>query len=167
MSPPLIWVLLVVGCRSVGTDRGDASVEPFEVVLGRGAAWPHGRQGYDPDLPGYHIDGQIASITIRPRSRRPPEKLILAIRTSPGMPPMLENFSLIGPDLTLSSAMKLELAEVRSSQGDPSGCTASTLRGNTYFRFEVAGSRVRVTLLPDAMKLLKRDCTISWVDWYR
>ncbi len=63
--------------------------EPFQIVLGDKAEWSPQFEGYEPNLPGYHIVGDIASVTIRARADDLPEALILAIRTSPGMPPML------------------------------------------------------------------------------
>jgi hypothetical protein len=38
---------------------------------------------------------------------------------------------------------------------------------DAYLRFEIRDDAVRVTLLPRAIKLLRAECTISWIDWYR
>ncbi len=38
---------------------------------------------------------------------------------------------------------------------------------DTYFKFDVVGEEVHVTFLPPAMELLKVECKISWIDWYR
>jgi hypothetical protein len=47
----------------------------------------------DPDLPGYHVTGDIASIVLRPQLSLLPDKIVVAITTSPGMRPMLEDFN--------------------------------------------------------------------------
>ncbi|MBN1506625.1 MAG: hypothetical protein JW955_07255 [Sedimentisphaerales bacterium] len=154
-------------CRCV--EDFDLSEEAFELTLGEKASWSQGREGYDPNLPGYHVAGDIASVTIRAKTDALPCELVLAIQTSPGMAPMLEDFVLVSPDVRWS--------------GEPfnpdTGLTClrkvacrdewevMPVNADTYFTFEIRGDEVCVTFLPDAIELLRAECTISWIDWYR
>ena len=165
----LISALLVTSCRSLDMYRHDTAQEPFELVLGRGAEWSQEHRGYDPKLPGYHIVGDIASIALRPRTDQIPDKLVLAIRTTPTMPPMLENLTISTANMTISCApfSPTRLIEVALPQDDIVGSPTSRPKKESYFKCEVAGDEVRVTFLPEAMKLLRNECKISWIDWYR
>jgi len=143
--------------------------EPFEISLGNRAKWSQQYKGYDPNLPGYHIVGDIASVTIRARTNDLPETLILAIRTSPGMPPMLENFTFAAPCVMLTGepfkGAELDYFTRDNSSIDWQG--PSKVQTGTYFKFGVFGDEVHVTFLPPAIELLKVECKISWIDWYR
>jgi hypothetical protein len=143
--------------------------EPFEVSLGNRAKWSQQYEGYDPNLPGYHIVGDIASVTIRTRADDLPETLILAIRTSPGMPPMLENFTFAAPCVMLTGepfkGAELDYFTRPNSLVEWQG--PSKVQTDTYFKFDAVGDEVHVTFLPPAIRLLKVECKISWIDWYR
>ncbi len=151
--------------------RADArsEQEPFDISLGSRAAWSQQHKGYDPALPGYHIVGDIASVTIRGRVDNLPEKLILAIRTSPGMPPMLENFTFAAPCVTLTGepfkGTQWDYSTRDNSSADWQG--PSKVGAGTYFNFDVVGDEVHVTFLQKAIDLLRTECRISWIDWYR
>lgn len=143
--------------------------EPFEIALGNRATWSQQHEGYDPALPGYHIVGDIASVTIRARVDYLPETLILAIRTSPGMPPMLENFTLAAP-CVMFTGEPFKGSELNYFTRDDSSMEwqgPSTVQTETYFKFDVVGDEVRVTFLQKAIDLLRTECKISWIDWYR
>ena len=149
---------------------GDGSEEPFELTLGKKASWSPGHEGYDPNLPGYHVVGDIASVTLCAKTDKRPCKLVLAIQTSPGMPPMLENFTLAGPYAKLSGepfnreAAMLYFRRVNSPGGWE---TVPGIATDTYLKFEICDNEVRVTFLPQAIGLLRAECAISWIDWYR
>jgi hypothetical protein len=150
------------------TDVGSEQ-EPFEVSLGSRAKWSQQYAGYDPNLPGYHIVGDIASVTMRARTDSLPQTLILAIRTSPGMPPMLEGFTFAAPCVMVKGEpfkdAELDFFTRPSSSMEWQG--PSKVQTDTYFKFNVVGDEVHVTLLPLAIELLKVECKISWIDWYR
>ena len=143
--------------------------EPIELSLGKRASWPPGHEGYDPDLPGYHIVGDIASVALRVATDRLPCVLILAIQTSPGMPPMLENFTLVGPQVKLSGEPFNPDGGLTyfKKVGSDDWEDVPAVETDAYFKFEICDDEVRVTFLPRAVELLRDDCTISWIDWYR
>lgn len=143
--------------------------EPFQIILGDKAKWSEQYEGFDPNLPGYHIVGDIASVTIRARTDSLPQTLILAIRTSPGMPPMLESFTFAAPCVMLKGepfkSNELDYFTRANSSMEWQG--PSKIQIGTYFKFDVVGDEVHVMLLPAAIALLKVECKISWIDWYR
>jgi hypothetical protein len=96
-------------------------------------------------------------------------QLCLEIWTSPGMPPNLEAFVLAwGDTLIRASAFgQSGLSEVIAKNADGRWKTVSQLDTKGYFAFEKGDSSVTVYLLPAALGLIKKDCTISWIDWYR
>ena len=148
----------------------DVSGEPFELTLGKKASWSQGHEGYDPNLPGYHIAGDIASVKLRAKTDRLPCELVLAIQTSPEMPPMLENFTLIGPYAKLSGEPfnpDVGMTYFRKIGCSEEWVAVPTIKTDAYLRFEIIGDEVRVTFLPKAIELLRAECTISWIDWYR
>jgi hypothetical protein len=144
--------------------------EPFVLTLGKNAAWLPGREGYDPNLPGYHVTGDIASVTLSAVDNRLPEKLVLVIRTGPSTTPMLENFTLIGSQVKLSGepfndAVGLTYFERRDcfEQWMP----VPHEDGNSYLTFEIVDEDIHVTFGRKALELLRTECQISWIDWYR
>jgi hypothetical protein len=143
---------------------------PFELVLGRNATWAAGQVGYDWRLPGFHVVGDIASVILRGRTRRMGDTLVLAIRTSPGLPPMLENFTLAGPDVKLDGAPlnpEIGLTYFRKAAGSETWEAMPGVGTDAYLTFAVVGDEVRVTFAAPALDLLQTECMISWIDWYR
>jgi hypothetical protein len=158
-------------CVNYGdTADPDLSGAPFELTLGQRASWSQGHEGYDPNLPGYHIVGDIASVTLCATVDRLPCELVLAIQTSPGMAPMLENFTFISPHVKLSGEPFNSDAGMMYFRrgGDSSEWEAvPELDADAYFKFEIRDDEVHVTFLPQAIGLLRAECMISWIDWYR
>ncbi len=148
----------------------DLGGEPFELTLGKKASWSQGHEGYDPNLPGYHIAGEIASVTLRAKTDRPPCELVLTIQTSPEMAPMLENFTLTGPFAKLSGEPfnpDVGLTYFRRVAGPGEWEAVPEIDTDEYLGFQIRDDEVRVILLPPAIGLLRAPCTISWIDWYR
>jgi hypothetical protein len=155
-----------------------------EQGIGRGLR-PRILYPYDPHLPGFRVEAAIATLRIRPHlgyitgrtpGRKPPDRLVLAIRTSSPAHPMLESFALITSDMTVQSSLNQTEEEIRSTvkpqntsgtNGAPDERLVHHVPRGTYFRFEVVGEEVHVTFLPKAMGLLQRECRVEWVDWYR
>ncbi len=156
-------MLMLSACRAKGPS-GDAG-EPFAVALGECTSWTEGRSGYDPDLPGYHITGGIASISLRPTGYPSPDHLVLAIATSPGGRPMLESFNVSTEGTVIHSALfnGLDYDLAMDKQGREVG---RSKRGE-LFSYEVVGKEVHVTFKPKAMKLLAGPCTVGWIDRFR
>jgi hypothetical protein len=160
-------------CRCVdpnGAADTDPNDEPFELTLGPKASWSQGYDGYDPNLPGYRVAGQIASVTLRAKTDRLPCELVLAIQTSPGMPPMLESFTLAGPGVKLSGEPfnpDAGMTYFRKAGCSDEWVAVPVIETDKYLRFEIIDDQVRVTFLPKAVELLPAECAVSWIDWYR
>jgi hypothetical protein len=142
---------------------------PFEVALGKGAQWSPGRRGYDPHLPGYHLEGDIATIALRGRASRPVDELVLAISTLPSTTPMLENFTLTNPHVKLTGApfKTGQLEYFERSDTDAKWQFVGIVSADRYFTFTVVDKVIHVTFQPAAIELLSPECEISWIDWYR
>ena len=164
---PVWLVLTLAGCGSRQEKRVEA--DPFAITFGKTARWTEGREGFDPQLPGYHITGDIATIHLRPRSDRLPQSITLAIRTSPAMRPNLESFVLSTKENVIDTAPSngTGLTDVKDPTGKTPWQPVARVKTGTYFRFAVRGKEVHVTFLPKAMELLKQECKVSWIDWYR
>jgi hypothetical protein len=158
-----ILAALLAGCDA--PPPSGPEVEPFQVKFDGRSKWTDGHSGFEPSLPGYFITGEIASIVLSPQSTRMPNKMVLAITTSPGMRPMLEGFEVTTNDVILNSALFNGTGNTWVTNRD-TGTHVEVKRGE-YFEFRVVGKAVHVTFLPKLMALLKGDITISWVDWYR
>jgi hypothetical protein len=155
--------------RSWHADVGSVAV-PFELTLGEEAAWHEDYKGYDPCLPGYHLVGDIASVSLKALTDKLPDRLILTIRTSPGMHPMLEDFTLTGANARLSGAPfnpNVGLTYFRRIECSDQWEAVPDVKTDGWLTFEITGDEVRVTFGPAALDLLRSECTISWIDWYR
>ena len=148
-------------------------LSPFDVELLRKTSFAPGRDGFDPALPGYHLVADIGGIKLTPRkapvdatTHRVTDVLILRIATSPGMPPMLEGFTITSERGSLQTFL--------SKEGPPADTEIRARDGKTqivssprYVEMKVVDKTVEVRLLPPAMEWLKNGGTIQWVDWYR
>jgi hypothetical protein len=143
--------------------------EPFDIALSPRAKWSPRHAGYDPNLPGYRIVGDIASANLRAQTDSLPDKLVIAIETSPGGIPMLEGFAFTAPCVMISGSPFAAGGLTVSTRGDSSlpWQAAPGLPADAYFAFAIADGEVRVTLLSPALELLRMPCKLSWVDWYR
>ena len=85
------------------------------------------------------------------------------------MPPMLEHFTFTAPCVALTGEPfkddQLDYFTRINSALEWQGPTK--VQAGTYFNFDVVGDEVRITFLPPAIELLKVECKISWIDWYR
>jgi hypothetical protein len=160
---PCFWILIAaVSAFAEGGETGK-STHPFEVTFVKRLPAAEIAPVYDPKLPGYRFDAEIATVKIRPLAGKPPDKLVMLIRTSPGMPPMLEGFTLQAPDRSVTTGLKLASEEIRFN-ATPG---RAEVRAREYFEVNVVGQDVQIVFLPKAMGLLKKECTVTWVDWYR
>jgi hypothetical protein len=142
---------------------------PLEIALGRRAKWSPRYAGYDPNLPGYHIVGDIASASIRAQTDDLPDRLVLAIQTSPGGMAMLEGFTCAAPCVMVSGEPFGEAGLAVSKRADSSlpWQVDAAAQAAAYFTFDRVGDEVRIIFLPPAIELLRTQCKLSWVDWYR
>ena len=158
----LILILLFAGCARYTEPQ--LVTHPFEIEMTRNAVWTEGHEGYDPDLPGYHLTGDIATITLKPIAGELPDQLVLKITTSPGMRPNLEGFMVKSGDVAIQTFMGSELMQVNTPDSPRERIYWQT---DDYFAFELADDAVLVIFQPKGMELLRRECVISWIDWYR
>jgi hypothetical protein len=159
----IAMALLLGGCSTPGVNSGGPA--PFRIEFGERVSWTEGHEGFDPTLPGYHVTGDIASIVLHPTGHNPPETLILAITTSPGMRPMLEGFKVFTSDTEIDTALFDGLDY--ESVGNMGARLTHRVKKGTHFKFDIVDKEVLVTFLPDAMPLLRGKCKVSWIDWYR
>ncbi len=141
----------------------------MEVALGTRARWSSRYVGYDPDLPGYHIVGDIASVMLRAQTDDLPDRLVLAIQTLPSAMPMMEGFTFASPCVMISGEPFKDGGLTVSRRADSSlpWQVAPAVEADEYFVFELLSDEVRITFMPAAVELLRTPCKLSWVDWYR
>jgi hypothetical protein len=82
---------------------------------------------------------------------------------------MLENFTFAAPCVMFTGepfkGSELDYITRDSSALEWQG--PSKVQIDTYFKFDVVGDEAHVTFLPEAIALLRTECKISWIDWYR
>jgi hypothetical protein len=160
-------LLSLAGCTSVSSRNDNVLAPSFELIFHKGVTWSDNHKGFDPTLPGFHVVGSVGEIVLRPITEKLPEEFILAIRTSPGVLPMLESFTLVSPDTILESVPFDGSTTVWNAKGDRQKDILSKVAAGTYFQFEIVGDEVYVSFLTRGISLLKEECKIRWVDWYR
>lgn len=146
-----------------------AAQEPLDITLSKRAKWSPLHAGYDPNLPGYRVVGDIASVTLRAQINDLPSRLILAIQTSPGMIAMLEGFTFTAPCIMVNGEPfgQAGLAVYRRADSSRPWQLEPGVPADALFTFAIVGDEVRITFLPAAIELLRMPCKLSWVDWYR
>jgi hypothetical protein len=127
---------------------------------------------YDAELPGYHLTGTNPQLRIQARTEKLPQKLVLVINSTH----VFLYFKLVSPSITVSpqvqrrrinrehSFMVCENEVVSETNSISSEKLVSEAPCGTYFRFEVVGQAIHVTLLPPAIELLKQECVITWTN---
>jgi hypothetical protein len=160
---PGILPALLGGCRSAEGSLGDP---PYELRMIKGVEWVEGREGYQPELPGFVLDADIGSVALQAIRPGAPDRLVLLIRTTPAQRPNLEGFTFTTAGRTFSTSpfSQSAMVEVRESGKTR---TSGRVPLSAYFDFRVEGEYVRVTFLPSATELMLDECQVSWVDWYR
>ena len=157
------------GCRTPGGSESGGPVEAFNIRLVRGVKWTSDTLRFDPRLPGYHLSGGIGTIELHRESEMSSDRLVLEISTSPGMQPNLESFTLGWGDTLLKVAPFVpgSLSDVIAKNTEGRWKTVSQRDTQDYFEFQRRDSTVTVSFLPAALLLMRRECTITWIDWYR
>ncbi len=142
---------------------------PLEVALGRRARWSSQHPGYDPNLPGYHIVGDIASVSLRAQTDDLPDRLVLAIQNLPSAAPMMEGFTFASPCLMVQGEpfKAGSLTVFHRADSSLPWQPAPAVGADEYFAFELLSDHIRITFMPAAVELLRTPCGLSWVDWYR
>ncbi|MDT8389918.1 MAG: hypothetical protein RRC34_05355 [Lentisphaeria bacterium] len=140
---------------------------PFAVRLNAGVTWTsrHPR-GFDPALPGYHLSGDIASFRITPAADQPPERFVLAI-TTPGREKHLDLFRLSFSGISIECEPFNDRTPTRITATDRQRNTAQNVPKGTFFDVEVKGKEIHVTFKPTVIKLMRGECSVSWIDRYR
>jgi hypothetical protein len=159
----IVFVSVLLGCAN------SPGLNTFKIELLKGAKWRSDTLHFDSHLAGYCLSGGIGTIKLTPNSGVHCDRLCLQIWTSPGMPPNLESFTLTwGDTLIRASAFgDSSMSEVIAKNTEGRWKTVSQAETRNYFSFQRGDSSVTVCLLPAALGLIKRECTISWIDWYR
>jgi hypothetical protein len=160
----ILWPALWVGGCGAPPVHAEGHA-PYRMEFGNRVRWTEGHEGFDPDLPGYHVTGDIGTLILHPTGPPPPEGLVLAITPAPGMRPMLESFRVATAAIEIDTAL-VDAIKFESVRDRRTGVTHEVKKG-TYVKFEVADEVVRVTLLPKVLRLLDGALRISWIDWYR
>jgi len=160
-------ICTTTGC---GPSRGvESDAEAFRLRLVRGVNWTSDTLRFDPRLPGYHLRGGIGTIELHREPETNSGRLVLEISTSPGMQPNLESFTLGWGDTLLKVAPFVAgtPAEVIAKNPEGRWKTVSQRDTQDYFEFQRRDSTVMVSFLPAALQLIRKECTITWIDWYR
>ena len=162
-------ILTLFGCRTAGTSVPGVRKEAFQVRLVQGVTWASDTVRFDPRLPGYHLRGAIGTIELSRELETTSDRFVLEITTSPGLQPNLESFSFAWGDTLMKVApfSGTQLSDVMAKDTEGRWRTLSQRETKEYFGFERSDLTVIVTLLPAALRLMRRECTISWIDWYR
>ena len=157
------------GCRPPGASESGGTPEAFNIRLVRGVKWTSDTLRLDPRLPGYHLSGGIGVVELQIASEVSHDRLVLDITTSSGMKPNLESFTLGWGDTLLKVAPfgASSLADVIVKNANGRWKTIFQRDRQDYFEFQRRDSTVKVSFLPAALQFMKRECTITWIDWYR
>ena len=159
----IVCSLALMTTAGVGAGDDSETAAPFELTFIKRLPKSGGEPVYDAELPGFRLDAQIATLKIRPRGKQLPGKLTLIIRTTQGLSPMLEMFTLKSASASVSGGLKLPTEEVADARAP----LTQMVSAGTYFKMKVVGQEVHVVFEPKAMRILADECTISWVDWFR
>jgi hypothetical protein len=161
-----LLVFLTAACGPTGHSTGAGEV-PVRIDLIRGVRWDYPNEGFDPDLPGFHLAGGIGTVHLAAAAA--PEAVVLEIRTTMAQQPNLEGFTVQWAETLLQIAPFRDgnLAELITDSGGTDGGRQLQMVHQGYFEFSREEDVVRVRFLPPALRLLPRECTVSWVDWYR
>lgn len=167
----LVMAVLLSGCVG-GPDEAGTSWErhgPFFLRFPQSVQWTPGhKKGFDEALPGYHVTGDIASFRLRPAQETMPDKLVLAITTSPGQKPHLDHFRLTVRGGHIETEPFNEgVTTTRVTWTGRERNTFNYAEKGTYFTFTTVGGEVHVILKPAVINLLQGECVVSWIDWYR
>jgi hypothetical protein len=157
------------GCRPPGASESGGTLEAFNIRLVRGVKWTTDTLRFDPLLPGYHLRGGIGTIELARKPGIRPAHLVLDIATSPGMPPNLESFTIAWGDTMLrtSSSGQNSLCELIAKNADGEWRMISQRETADYLHFQLTDTSVTVSFLASALSVMERECTVSWIDWYR
>jgi len=166
-----LLLIALPGCISSALQKSGPGWEkhgPYVLHLTRKVKWTQGRaKGFDRAISGYHFTGDISSLRLRPRGLIKPQKLVLAITTSPGMAPHLDHFRITVPGARIETEPFNKHVRTRIIWADQQKESPQGIERDDYLQFDVVGREVHVTLKPAAMQLLKGECVVSWIDWYR
>ena len=159
-------LLILIGCAAVaGNGFGDGTnVPPVELSFIHQI--PNSKEApvYDAALPGFRSSAQIVVGTIKPKTKELPAKLVLVIQTTPGLPPMLEDFGMRSPKKTVQTGLRRRHEDVVETGKE---AKREQVPAGTYFKFTTTRTEVVVTFMPKAMEMLKDECSIEWTDWHR
>jgi len=158
------------GCRPPGASESYGTPEAFNIRLVRGVKWTSDTLRFDHLLPGYRLRGGIGTIELaRKPGIRSSAHLVLDIATSPGNPPNLESFTIAWGDTMLrtSSSGQNSICELIAKNADGVWRMISQRETAEYLHFQRSDTSVTVSFLTSALSVMERECTVSWIDYYR
>jgi len=159
-------VSVMSGCQSTPASDANAS---YGVTFVRGVTYREGYAGYQADLPGFRVVGDIASLRLDRISDRASGPLVLGIRA--GGRPMLEHFEAAAADgsWAISGSFFDGTGEmdVQTPTTDGKATMVHRAPANTYLRMDIVGDEVRLTLKPALLEQLGEQFTVRWIDYYR
>jgi len=158
-------LLILIGCAALaGNGFGESTNAPVEMSFIHQIPTSNETPVYDAALPGFRTSAQIVVGNIKPKTKELPAKLVLVIRTTPGLPPMLEDFGMRSPKKTVRTGLKRRHEDVVETGKEAKREQVPT---GTYFVFTKTRTEVQITFTPMAMEMLKDECSIEWTDWHR
>ena len=157
------------GCRPPEASESGGTPEAFNIRLVRGVKWTTDTLRFDPLLPGYRLRGGIGTIELARKPGIRSAHLILDIATSPGNPPNLESFTIAWGDTMLrtSSSGQNSICELIAKNADGVWRMISQRETAEYLHFQRSDTSVTVSFLTSALSVMERECTVSWIDYYR
>jgi hypothetical protein len=121
----ILGLVLSLGGCGVPHPRAEGPA-PYRIEFDNRVRWTEGHEGIDPDLPGYHVTGDIARLILHPAGPPPPNGLVLAITPSSGMRPLLERFQIATADLEIDTTL-VEAVPVETVRDRRTGALARPL----------------------------------------
>ena len=170
--PFIIVIVLVValfGCGPPSTLQTHIDTDAFDLELVQGAKWKTGTGGFDPSLPGYRLSGGIGTIKLTRIPGMDVSPFSVEIWTSPANSPHLDMFSFAWGDTLVRTPVPSvnDSCDINARNSEGQWKTIDQRAAHEFFNFQIRDSAIEVAILPAALRLVKRECTISWIDWYR
>ena len=164
----MTWIVALLLAAIVGA-KPPKTTQPFDVNFAPRAVLIERKfLRFDAKLPGYQISSGIDSIQIRPRnSVKIPPNFVLELHTGG-----LEHFELKNEKIWIKKdgdgllvARNLSFSPQNSAQ-----IWENTQRVPITTYFSIREKKPGVFLVdfaPQALELLRRECTFSWINFYR
>jgi hypothetical protein len=163
------------GCTHAAVDSTDTSEPAYGANMVRGCAVELEHPYYDPELPGYWLVGNNATLQISHlKGVTRPKTFSFMLRTKPdatlAKPSELDIFKILTSNyriVTKFNPNKTAPVDILAYTEKKEGTEVVLVKTDTtgkYVTFERVGERIKVTLTEEGMNLIGEDAAISWVD---